>query len=375
MNILFINTNYSKGGAARVARDIKTGLENAGHGTSFFSASVPNEEEHSYQTPRANKIQRGLQKVFKTEIRFNNSDALLQHPAFKKADVVHCHNLHGGFFDLATLATIAKEKPVVWTLHDMWPITPHCTYSYEETPDANGFYVCGHSGEVALKQKVYAAANPTLVSPSAWLQEKVAHSVLQDKQIALIPNGVDTSIFTLQDKTRARAALKLPQDKKIVLFVAAGGMDDPRKGWKYVEATKEHFKDDPHVLFVPVGGTTFVTDKQTLALYYAAADALLFTSLRENFSLVILEALASGLPIVGFSVGGVPEAVTHLQNGYLVPVGDTNGLQQGLRHILDLSQSEQEALRARNRARVEENYTLEIMTRAYISLYQRSMQR
>ncbi len=369
MNILFINTNYGKGGAARVARDLKKGLEAHGHIISFFSASAAHEAEHAYALPKASKLGRVFQKLTGTEIRFNNSDALLQHPAFKASDVVHLHNLHGRYFDLSTLKRVAREKPIVWTLHDMWAVTSSCAYSYEDTPDKDGFYACQGGHDQRAKREAYAEANPILVSPSLWLKEKVEQSILRDKRSVHIPNGIDSSIFRVQDKAAARAALQLPQDKKIVLFVAAGGSDDPRKGWRYVEDMMRHFADDPSVLFVPVGGASFVSDPEILARYYAAADVLLFTSLRENFSLVILEALASGLPVVGFGVGGVPEAVTHLENGYLVPLGDVKGLAEGITHILRLPPSEQRAMKAANRAKIENLYTLEIMTDAYAALY------
>jgi glycosyltransferase involved in cell wall biosynthesis len=66
----------------------------------------------------------------------------------------------------------------------------------------------------------------------------------------------------------------------------------------------------------------------------AGADLALLTSAYESFSLCALEAMASGLPVVGFAVGGLPELVPNGRAGHLVPDGDLDGFVEAAANLL-----------------------------------------
>ena len=145
-------------------------------------------------------------------------------------DIIHLHNIHGGYFQTNLLPKLAKIAPIVWTFHDMFPITGHCAYSFECEKWKTG---CGNCERLDIypsikkdrtkflwnyKNKVYNSAKFTIVTPSLWLKKCVGQSFLKNKDIRLIYNGIDLENFTKTDKYEARKELNLPQDKKIVLF-------------------------------------------------------------------------------------------------------------------------------------------------------------
>ncbi len=386
MNIVIINTCYNKGGAAHVAMDIKNYLDKTGHKTTFFVGASDKIENNIFKIKPTSKVKRVIQKISGDMLELNNSEDIISTPAFKEADIIHCHNLHGGYFDLNTLAKIDKLKPVIWTLHDMWPITDGCFFSYQESL-ADGFYKCAENRALITKLSILRRKNiyqklknTTLVSPSLWLKEKIERSFLKDRKIVHIPNGISIVDYKRYDKIKARQELNLPQDKKIIMFLAAGGKDDKRKGWEYVEEMIKKYQQEKNVLFLCVGGTNelktekvnyieYINDKGVLAKYFSAVDIFLFTSLAENMPLVILEAMACGTPIVSFNVGGVKEVAQHLENGYIARYKDTEDLYNGINYILNLNNDGLESIAKKSIAKIKEGFTDEKMAEKYLKLY------
>jgi glycosyltransferase involved in cell wall biosynthesis len=391
MNILIIGTTDTLGGAAKVSWDIKRALESEGHDVSMLVADKRSDDPKVKVIPRQ-AWRKYLGFLLATDDLLK-SDWILTTAEFKNADIVHCHNLHGRFFNLSTLQKMSKLKPVVWTLHDEWAITSHCAYTFEGTEIRNGLYVCPSidipprllwNNTAALSRKknsMYAASTLHIVTPSLWLKERGENSSLKGQDIRHIPNGVDTKAFAQADRRKAREELGLPLHKRIVLFLANDAKNNTWKGWKYTEEVIKHFEGNDEVLFLSVGNHVVhadeknvqhrghVNDARTLVLYYSAADALLFTSIAENFPLVILEAMSAGLPIVSFDVGGVKEAVTHKQNGYVGRYKNTEDMIEGLNWALALNMDEKKALSEASAAKARACYDVSNMTARYINLY------
>lgn len=392
MNILVIGTTDFGGGAAKVAWEIKTTLEAAGHHVSLFVADKRSRDKSVTVIPRS-QWRKIVGFLFATE-RLIATDWLLDTEEFKNADIVHCHNLHGRFFNLSTLEKMAAQKPVIWTLHDEWAITPHCAYTLEGEVIKNGLYVCpdidapprllwDNSKRLAKERTAfYARTKFHVVTPSLWLKERVEKTPLCTHHLYHIPNGVNTDIFSYTSQSAARAKLKLPPNKRIVLFLATAGKANTWKGWTYTEAVIKHYESDSNTLFLHVGSFTeeastptieyrrHVDDPHELALYYSAADVLLFTSTAENFPLVILEAMSCGLPIVAFDVGGVKEVMIHKENGYLAGYRKTADLLAGIEWVSTRTATEREALRERSSAKIRGAYDVRQMTEQYLRLYQ-----
>ena len=391
MNILQINTLDHRGGAARVAGTLGQALSAQGVEVTFLVKQKSSSSAAVKELPPS-ILSRALAKFLANDLAFFSKKKVLTSLEYLAAQLVHCHNLHGGYFNLDVFPEMSKSKPVVWTLHDMWALTGHCVHSFECEKWQTGCDVCpdikitqpllwDNSRHLwQAKKRIYQNSKLNIVVPSQWLKDKVEKSILNTQNISLIYNGVDTEIFKPTNKEQARRDLNLPLDKKIVLFVAAGGLRNYWKGTRFVEQAIKHFATDEKIIFVCLGGertessgsvkfVSYADAESQLVKYYGAADAFLFTSLAENFPLVVLEAMACGLPIVSFDVGGVKEALLHRENGYLAKYKDFADLIVGFNYILNLSEAEKRTMAAKSIERVRENFSLKIMVQKYIDLY------
>ncbi len=395
MNILIIGTTDILGGAAKVSWEIKKAAEKKGHTVSMFVADKRSNDPSVQVIPR--QTWRKYVGLLLGTDKLPRTDWILDTPEYKNADIIHCHNLHGRFFNLGTLVKMSQEKTIIWTLHDEWAITPHCAYTLEGTKMKNGLYVCPsintqprilwNNTKKLASDRLYVyqtAKNLHVVSPSLWLKHRVEKTPLGSHTQYHIPNGIDTKAFVGSDQTEARKKLALPLDKKIILFLAVDAKNNTWKGWKYTQKVIDHFSKDTDTVFLSVGNLVkheqeknvlyrgHVASPQELALYYSAADALLFTSIAENFPLVILEAMSCGLPVVTFDVGGVKEVLVHKEQGYVGPYQSVPDLIRGVQWVLALSNSEKTKLSQSAAGKVREKYDVSNMTNAYLRLYQQT---
>jgi len=415
MNIVSINTLDTRGGGSRLAYDLQNRLISREHSASLFVGKKYSKDPNVHFVQRYGALWRSIKEktgkdiprrmrkiinsVFPSGIDFFNMKGLLKSPEYAQADIIHCHNLHGNYFNLSSLVGMAREKPIVWTLHDMWAITQGCPHAFDGKL-SDGFYECPRStmtpnyswrnGRYLMnkKRRVYAKTPMHIVTPARWLKEKIEYSVLGDHPVHLIHNGVDADIYGPQPRDEARKKLELPLSAKIILFAAYKGRTNPWKGWEHVLKIMEHFKNDPDVILLCVGEEAsdrgvdtkqvryipYADDKKTMVAYYNAADLLIFTSIAETFPLVILEAMACGLPIVSFNVGGVTDALIHKGNGYIAKYGDTEDIIRGVDWIFSLDRTAIKAMGERSVARIREHFTLDIMTDAYIKLYAQAIE-
>lgn len=164
---------------------------------------------------------------------------------------------------------------------------------------------------------------------------KKAMQKFSNKRIEVVPNGIDTKKFNF-DKYESREKLGLDHDKKIVLFV---GRLEPVKGLKYLIEAISILKDTKNLELIVVGNgnekhklerlaedlklnenVTFAgkISNKKIPEYMAAADMFVLPSLSEGFPVVLLEAMAAGLPIVTTKVKGLPEIIEDNVNGLLV---------------------------------------------------------
>lgn len=393
MFILQINTADTRGGAGKVAYNLKTKLKERGHDSTFLvSRKYSKDNDVKLIRPDSNLRRRILKKLtyyLADDLDFFPSEHILKTSEFKNADIVHCHNLHTNYFNLGTLIKISAIKPVIWTFHDMWPITAHCAHSFDGNIKENGFFACPslniyppiawHNEKYleGKKAKIYANSNFRIVTPSKWLAEKVSQSVLKNKPISVIYNGIDTKIFQPLPKKQCREELGLPQNKKITLIVAKRGQSNPWKGGNYTQKIIEAYNNRPDIYFVDLGGDenkvvpniktiSYVNDQETLVKYYSAADMLLYPSIADNCPLVVLEAQACGLPVVAFKTGGIPEIVAHKETGYIAGYKDTQDLINGIKYCLE---NNPETMSQNSVKKAFSEFSLDNMVNQYINLY------
>lgn len=273
------------------------------------------------------------------------------------ADLVHLHWIGDNFLPIPELARI--KAPLVWTLHDMWAFTGGCHYAGDcrryskscgQCPQLQESRIDDISARISRqKARDWHDAPLTLVCPSRWLADCAAgSSVLRDKRIEVIANPIDHAVFKPLDKTTARHAFNLPLNRQLILFGAAGGTADPRKGFAHLREAIGGLDASDGVDLVVFGAQAAETlelnlplhqirelqDELSLSLLYNACDVYVLPALQENLPNTLMEALACGTPCVAFDTGGVSDLVQHQQNGYLAAPKNPTDLLRGIQWAL-----------------------------------------
>lgn len=284
---------------------------------------------------------------------------------YRRADVVHLHWINQGMLSLHTLGRVLRAgKPVVWTLHDMWPMTGVCHHSDE----CEGWmHECGNCPLLACpsaddlshrtflcKRSAYGEGKMQVVACSDWLAALARRSPLfAHCDVHSIPNPLDTDYYSPGDRAEARRRLGLPAEGRILLFVAYR-VTDPLKGSEYLREGVERFLRKQsaqagglHLVLVghgaesrvddftcPVHPFEYVGDPERMRDLYRAADVLLMPTLRDNLPNTVAESMACGTPVVAFDVGGLPQMIHHGEDGYLARFRDTGDFVHGMEQIL-----------------------------------------
>ncbi len=387
MKIVHINTIDIKGGAARVCWRLTNEQKKLGHEVTTFVGYKYSTDSTIIEIPRRRLYYR-LSRFFANDLCFSKSDWILSQPAFLAADVVHCHNIHSGFFNLTTLAKIAAKKPTLWTLQDLWPITGGCTDSFScriEKPRRLMKILWDNRQHLLnVKARIYRQANFTPITSSQWMADQLKTSILSSKKNRLIFNGINTDIFKPYPKDIVRQELGLPLAKKIILFIAMGGINDRLKGASFVTDIAKYYQNDPDKVFVAVGGqagsqaptdnspsniinTGYIGDETILAKYYSAADIFLYPSRADNSPLVVTEAMACGTPVVSFNTDGITEMV--YDYGLLASPADGDGLLKQTKAMLAWSPEHRAEMATAGINFVRNRYALKTMTTNYLELY------
>jgi glycosyltransferase involved in cell wall biosynthesis len=289
---------------------------------------------------------------------------------------------------------------VVWTLHDMNPFTGGCHFSFgcEKFTDSCGAcYQLGSSRAddpsaraLALRHAAYAGLDLTCVGPSAWMSREAARSAaLGCARHEVVPNGLDLGVFRRKEGARARLAghelgqkQGLEEGGFVILFGAASGLE--RKGFDLLErALAGLFPDGvPQGVRLAAFGATGAGDgaadvvdlgmartEEEMAAIYSLADVFVLPTRADNLPNSVAEALACGVPVVSFAVGGLPEMVEHGVTGWLARPEDPADLARGLAWAMD-GKRDGAGRAAACRAAAEARYGLSDQARRMKALYQ-----
>lgn len=311
---------------------------------------------------------------------------LRRQPAYHEADIIHLHNLHGGYFDLSALKKICAEKHVVWTLHDEWATTGGQVYSFEDAVlksinhqlDTTSYYplnspwIDGQKRQLEQKKQLYAACSDRIVfvPVSEWLLKlfKASPVYQPNLKLELIRNGIDTTIF----HNKQRRTWDTP---RILFFNHASVFKGAPVFLDIIDriptpCTIYCIGEQPVVQneYIQVISQPFILDQSKLADLYNQVDLLIFPSLAENFPLTVLEAMACGVVVCASNIGGIPEIISSSNLGVLFTTGNSTALLEILTHRLcDL-----DALRSMGNAaanHIQQNFTLDHMVEQYANLY------
>ncbi len=413
MRVIHINNSDKGGGSARAVVDISNALHRAGINSTILVQQKLSSYDHIHTTTKSfiQIIHFFLRYWFdfilisfftkQTRGRFSFpfwGINLSKESFLKETDIIHLHWINQGYFSIKTFKKLARlNKPIVWTLHDMWAFTGGCHYSggcEKFISECKNCPSLKFSSENDFSNKIftnkiltYKKLNIDIVTCSKWLADEAKRSYLfQNKKITPIPNPIEIDIYKPMDQKTARAKLNLPQDKKLILF-GTMTLKEKRKGFSYLKSAldfldKEHpeLKDEIEVLVfgssknstidrIPFN-TNFVgriADVNKLVQCYNSADLFAAPSLEDNLPNTVMESLSCGVPVVAFNIGGMPDMIGHKSNGYLAKPYSHQDFAEGLYWIL--TGTDKQKLQTNAREKVINNFTPDIIGKRYLDLY------
>jgi glycosyltransferase involved in cell wall biosynthesis len=438
MRILVVNSRRTGGGAESIAGRLWDGYRRAGHGAVLAVGGVAPAEygvvalspyiglpapraafgrlalwsrQRIGTLPGAGRLAQHLDRLARPgawldwwwgreDYRYPATAQLLDLPP-APPDLVHAHNLHGGYFDLTRLPALAARCPWVLTLHDAWLLSGHCAHSLDCNRWVSG---CGRCPDLTLypavrrdvtaanwatKRDIFARTRLYLATPSRWLMDKVERSLLRPAivEARIIPNGVPTQVFApATDRTAVRRALGLPNDALVLLAVANHLTTNRWKDFATLEAAlrvaSARLEGRP-AIFLGVGDDApsrrigavearfvpHVKETPRMVAYYQSADIYLHPARAENFPTTVLEAMACGLPVVASAVGGIPEQVVDGHTGLLTSPGDAPALAEAMVGLAEAPER-RAAMSSAARRRAIESFRFEGQVTAYLDWFE-----
>ena len=414
MKVLIVNTSERTGGAAVAAHRLMEALNANGVKAKMLVGAKESDNINVCEVPCRRRVRWHFlwerlciwvhlhfrrRHLFEIDMANAGSD-ITRLPEFREADIIHLHWVNQGLLSLGGIRRILESgKPVVWTMHDIWPATAicHLTLGCERFKTACQYCQLLPGGGSARdlsaavwrrKQRLLAGRRVTFVACSQWLADEARQSaLLKGQAIYAVPNPINTHVYHPGDKAVARQRLALPPDDHIILFVSQRATN-PNKGMQYlVEACRllaarhPDMKENTTVAVlgghaeevtallpfraVPLG---YVSDEQRIVSIYQAADVFVLPSLSENLPNTIMESMACGLPSVAFRVGGIPEEIDHRQNGYVADYCSADDLAAGIRWAL--FESDPETVGKACLDKVAHCYSMQHVARQYIEVYE-----
>lgn len=409
IKVLIVSPTYSGGGAEKIARQLYQKIPEKGIETFFVAGRYdPNCPEgikviyHSFMG-RAITALKGMANNNVLNKAGYGRKSIVELIEKNHINIVHFHNIRGNYIGLKDIKYIRRACPnIIITMHDMWLLTgccPHGMSCEKWQRKAEGHLECQFCrGNEALskgdkraarylqwKKEALQRKGIHFVCPSKWLINQCERSYLGENKenIHLIPNGVDISRFRVHDKEIVRKKYDIPQDKRVLIF-SAHNTGSPYKGFKFlVEALRQLQNKEEYFLLIlgkmnadkeifnempfSVKEMGYVSDEEKMSELYSAADLFLLPSLADTFPLVMLEAMASGTPVLASETGGIPEAVT-ADVGWIVPAGNSVQMHQKIEEIFNFPE---ELCKKSSycREHVEKLYSEEIMIAHYRELY------
>lgn len=359
-----INEECGSGSTGRLCADIAAALESAGHEVRIAygrnDALVP-ESCRRWAVRIGGKgdlLLHGLCARILDGAGFGSrgaTAAFLRWADSWQADVIHLHNLHGYYLNVELLFDWLRRcgKPIVWTLHDVWPFTGHSAYCDAVSCEKwrGGCGRCPQRGVYPKALLDRSAANwkrkkalftgvakLTLVTPSAWLAGQVRDSFLGEYPVRVIPNGVDTGrFFPRESRFREEHGLA---DARVLLSVATvwnelKGFDDSLRLAALLDGRyrlvlvggmtrRREARLPANVLHIPRTQSV-----EELAGLYSAAYAYINLTYCDTYPTVNLEAAACGLRVITYAVGGSTESALRF-GGLAVPRGDVEAVAAAL---------------------------------------------
>ncbi len=411
MKILHIAANDIIGGAARAANLLHRGLRGIGVESAMLVSDKRSDDPTVTIPSLSRRVDHRLERFSRRKVvSFEERRiAKLRQPgseffstprtayvgfwgdAVSGASILNLH-LVARFVDYKDFfEAIPRRIPIVWTMHDINAFTGGCHY-------ANGcekFVIhCGACPQLhsqrsrdaawhtfALKADIYAKLDRervAVVGASAWMTREARRSALLGRfRVEHIPYGIDLTVFRPRNHHAIKTAFGIQPHERTILFVS-DVIDLRRKGVDLFLSAVRELKNKSNVVLVSVGNGSMpkidgirslhlgrIESDFILSLVYNLADVFVIPSREEGFGLTAVEANASGCPVVGFAVGGIPDIVEDGQTGFIAAPFEIRQLRDAIEKAIE----QRDQMAAACRARAERLFALEHQARAYAKLY------
>ncbi|SOC19944.1 N-acetyl-alpha-D-glucosaminyl L-malate synthase BshA [Ureibacillus xyleni] len=358
------------GGSGVLATELGKMLAERGHEIHFITSSVPF---------RLNKI---YPNVFFHAVEVNNY-SVFQYPPYdlalaskmadvirdEKLDVLHVHYA----IPHAVCAVLARDMcgeniGIVTTLH------------------GTDISILGQDSNLAQAIKYGIEKSDIVTAVSNSLKEQTYEIIGTTKEIETVYNFVDESVFKPIAASNYREQLGIAEDERVLIHVSNFRKiknlpdivetflkvrenmpaklllvgDGPEKHLVLDQVNSSPYKDD----------VLFLGKQENIAELFNISDLKLLLSENESFGLVLLEAMACGVPGIGTNVGGIPEVIEHGENGFIVNLGDVD---EAARYAIELLNDEEKLIRFRQAAvnTVQTKFLAKPIIDHYEQLYER----
>jgi glycosyltransferase involved in cell wall biosynthesis len=408
MKILFINRADAGGGAATAMRRMANGLEEKYHTKNYFIVEIKRTHNNSVFEVRPKLYEKICERILEKFLRVVglpylylpfSARNILRMAKQIRPDVISLHNIHGGYFQTSLLPELSKIAPIIWTFHDMWPITRNAAHTFGNTSwkRMNSFsgekYIYPpinlDTGNYMMRRKynIYKDTNMMIVTPSKWLEEIAKSSpLLKNIKIFQIYHGVDLMVYKPGNKKRARKKMGIPKMAKVVMFGADFLKNNPFKGGslltdvlvdldrmvnsqvyllivgKYGECVQRKYVN---LKIIYVGN---ITNEKMMAVCYQSADCFINPTRADSLSLVLIEACACGTPSITYNVGGTKEVIKNGLNGYLVRLDDSKSFAKKIISSLEDIEFRKKVLK-NSREIVHNKFNIQSQIKEYYSLF------
>jgi len=406
MKVLHVSYSDLNGGAARAVYRLHSGLIGAGVDSKILvvdkrsldsNVLAPNSIIKKIMGVIRRYLDRAILYFYPSarSVPFSTSlvpfSKLVKKINAQNADVVHLHWMASGMLTFNQLKKI--NKPIVWTLHDMWVFTGGCHYTSSCSNYISG---CGQCPLLDSTKKsdltsfinknrkngIELIDNITFIAVSDWLNDTAQKSTILKKQkVITLPNPIDTFKFSPINKDNAKEILGINKNKKVILFGAISATKDPRKGYDKLIEALEKMSPDKYELVVFGGAKNkaitnmgfkshffeFLHDDLSLKVLYNAADVTVVPSIQEAFGQTATESMACGTPVVAFDETGVSDIIDHKENGYLASDFSAVELSKGISWVLENEAYNAMCERAVKKVTLE--FSMPAVTKRYKNLY------
>ncbi|MCZ8173141.1 MAG: glycosyltransferase [Brevundimonas sp.] len=364
----------------------------------IWERDTADEKVLSYTAPHARAInsmyQRvesrlGLQSVF-----YTNGDYLIERPEYQDADLIHLHLVHTGYLSLFDLPRIMGSKPVVWTLHDPWAFSGHCTYSFDCERWRTG---CGNCPDLSipmtvtrdssaimhdLKRQLLDTCAFEVVVASSWMEARAkASPIFQGVPVHRVPFGLNLEFFGKGDRVAARHRFGIPEGAVVIGFRSQVGA---YKGFEYIDNALAQIESREDLWLLTTASTGLLerhrgrfgvvelgwtNDDVMMRDFYAALDIFLMPSVEEAFGVMAIEAMASSCPVIVFEGTALPEVTRAPDVGIQVANRDWRGLATAIQRLID-NPEERDRRGQLGRRLVEHEYDEDVHVQRMVELYE-----